>query len=219
VFSRLAHSLLAILLVLLVGLGCGTADSPTDPGNPPDPGPGPIPPPADDAVVLATGRLTLPAATTAGSSGDHEAFGITFRLDPDDEATAGQRLIFVLRDLTRPAQFCGSPEPEDGCATIDWSDDPGKINVPPSGRFENRLTLDLVTGARNFYPSLTGALALVPDLIDPTRRHTAIAGLGTSWEASLPADLVPGTDLRMRLILTKWLDPSVEIGYELRVEP
>ena len=40
---------------------------------------------------------------------------------------------------------------------------------------------------------------------------------GESWETLLGADLVSGSDLRIRLWLTKWLDPSVEVGYEVVV--
>ena len=119
--------------------------------------------------------------------------------------------------MTRPGQTCGSDEPEDGCATIDWSDDPAKPNVPPGGRFENRVTVDLAAGARDFFLSASGSLVGTPDVIDPTREHTAIPGAGVSWSAELPSDAVGGGELRMRLFLTKWLDPAVEIGYEVSV--
>lgn len=210
---RLPPSAIRLALGCLLVLGCGGADdSPTDPGDPPPP----VPPPPADSVVLATGRLSLPAATTIGSSGYHEAFAITHRLSADIVATAGQLLELELRDLTRPAQLCTSSEPEDGCAAIDWSDDPRQPGVPADGRFVNRMIVQLTTGPRELHLTRGQQLSEVPDLVDPTQEHTAIGGNGVVWETVLPADVVGATDLEMRLVLTKWLDPSVEIGYEVR---
>ena len=79
------------------------------------------------------------------------------------------------------------------------------------------MTLELATGVRDHFLSATGTLVPTPDVIDPSREHTAIPGPGTRWETALGADLITGSDLRIRLWLTKWLDPSVEIGYEVAV--
>lgn len=169
--------------------------------------------------MLASGTLSLPAASIVGTTGDHEAFALTHRLTAEQGATAGQRLVVRLRDLSRPGMGCSSDEPEDGCATIDWSDDPSKPNVPRSGRFENRVTLELTSGVKDFFLTYNEVLVETPALIDPAREHTAIPGVGAGWDTDLPADLVTGSDLRLRFFLTKWLDPAVQIGYEVVALP
>ena len=37
------------------------------------------------------------------------------------------------------------------------------------------------------------------------------------WQTELPAQIVPGSDLALRLVMTKFRGPSVVIAYEIRV--
>ena len=39
------------------------------------------------------------------------------------------------------------------------------------------------------------------------------------WSTVIPADAVPGAALSLRLIMTKFRDPSVQVGYEITLEP
>jgi len=152
-----------------------------------------------------------------GDPGSHEVLIVSHVLRSDLPATSGRLLIVSLRDATRPSQACASDEPEDGCATVDWSEDPSRPRVPPGGVFDNRLDLELVSGSRRLYLSRTLRLNDVPDLIDPLREHTAVSGAGTEWHLQLPAALEPETRLELRVIMTKWQARNVRIAYQVRV--
>ena len=210
-----ARAALAVACAGLFGalaLGCDSG-SPTDPGG----GPGPPPGPGPSGLVLAAGELRVPAAIDSDEPGFHEVFFVLQRLRPDLAPTAGRRLVVTLRDLTRPGQQCASDEPEDGCVTIDWSADPAEPRTPANGLFVNRLRLTLEAGERDYFLSRTMALNDVPDLIDPNRRHTPIGGLPIRWQTVLPTNIVPGSDLELRLVLTKWQPPEVRIGFAVEL--
>jgi hypothetical protein len=202
---RLRHG---AALALLVALGCSTDSTPTDPGTP-NPAPG--------GLVLASGTLVLPAAIDQNDAGSHEVFVVLQALRPDLMATSGRELVVALRDAGRPGQQCPSDEPEDGCASIDWSDDPASPRVPADGRFLNRLRVELDTGVKDLYLSRDFRLKDVPDIVDPNHRHTAIGGNERQWVVVLPTDLAAGSEIELRLVMTKWQAPDVRIGYEIRI--
>jgi hypothetical protein len=89
-------------------------------------------------------------------------------LAQDLGSTAGAFLVVALRDIDRTDQACSSEHPLSGCATVDWSDFDGRPGVPPSGIFDNRLSLVLQSGTRHFFLSESSALADAPDLYKPT---------------------------------------------------
>jgi hypothetical protein len=199
-----------IAVTLLAALGCSTDTTPTDPGGG---GPGPSP----GGLVLASGELQLPAAVDENDSGYHEVFVVLQELRPDLMPTSGRELVVRLRDASRPGLVCASDEPEDGCATIDWSGDPADPRVPPEGRFVNRLRVELDTGVKDLFLSRSFRLNDLPDIVDPNHEHTAIDGGGREWVLRLPTDLVAGGDLQLRVVLTKWQAPQVRIAYQIRI--
>ena len=89
-------------------------------------------------------------------------------LAQDLGSTAGAFLVVALRDIDRTDQACSSEHPLSGCATVDWSDFDGRPGVPPSGIFDNRLSLVLQSGTRHVFLSESSALADAPDLYKPT---------------------------------------------------
>ena len=113
------------------------------------------------AAALAAGTLALPAANAFGEPGFHQVLAARARLPRS--IPRGSRLVLTLRDASRPRQTCSSEHPLSGCATVDWSDDPARPKVPPSGVFLNRL----VAGGRTYYLSESGALARRPDRFEP----------------------------------------------------
>ena len=116
---------------------------------------------------LASGELSLPAATSFGSSGFHEVLTDSQTLPQDIAAAAGRRLVLTLRDLGRPEQRCDREHPLSGCATVDWSDFEGRPGVPPGGVFEHRLVLQLASGEQSFFLSESGSLNEAPDPYEP----------------------------------------------------
>ena len=189
-------------------------------GEPSPTAPGPAPPPPTSGRVLASGEISLPAATAPGEAGDHEPFTVDQALRTDLDGSSGARLVVTLRDLSRPGILCDDDDPQRSeCAAIDWSDDPAEPRVPPDGVFLNRLTVELATGDRDYYLSRDFRLADVPDLIDPNHEHTAIGGNPVRWETTLPADLVGGSGLRLRFVLSKWQPPAVRIGFAVTIDP
>jgi hypothetical protein len=195
-------------LLTLAALGCSTDTTPTDPGSP-------NPPPG--GLVLASGELRLPAAINESDPGSHEVFVVLQELRPDLRPTSGRELVLTLRDASRPGLACGSDEPEDGCATLDWSGDPEDPRVPAEGRFVNRLRIELVTGVKDLYLSRSFRLNDLPDIVDPNHEHTAIGGSGQDWSLVLPTSLAAGSDLELRIVMTKWQAPAVRIAYEIRI--
>ncbi|MCZ6706803.1 MAG: hypothetical protein O7A71_02495 [Chloroflexi bacterium] len=111
------------------------------------------------AVVLAQGVLTVPAATSFDTAGFHERYELALAVPADLGSTLGSRLVLALRDVSRPDQRCDREHPLSGCATVDWSDF--------GGVFDNRLTLSLGAGERDFFLSESGSLMLVADAFSP----------------------------------------------------
>jgi hypothetical protein len=203
----------SLAAALIMALGCGAGDStPTGPATPPTPSP-----PSAAGLVLASGELLLPGAGNESDSGNHEVLVVRHQLRSDLEGTSGQLLVLSLQDLSRPAQSCPSEEPEEGCATIDWSADPEDPRVPPGGQFVNRLDFELTSGSRRVYLSRSFHLNDVPDRVDPLREHTAVGGTASEWQLVLPAALEPDTPIELRVVMTKWQPPNVRIGYEIRL--
>lgn len=81
--------------------------------------------------------------------------------------TVGLRLVLALQDLSRADQQCDREHPLSGCATVDWSDSEGRPNVPAGGVFDNRVTLSLGAGERDFFLSESGTLLPAADAFRP----------------------------------------------------
>ncbi len=126
----------------------------------------PIQTPATDRT-LASGDFRLPAATAFGEPAFHEVLTSTQQLPADLRPSAGLRLVLRLRNVRKPEITCSRDQPLSGCATVDWSDARIRRNEPPSGVFENILTLQLASGPRTFYLSEAGVLNDQPDPLDP----------------------------------------------------
>lgn len=141
---------LPVLGAALLAAACGGAEKAASP-------------PAGSGTVLAAGELELPAAEAFGESGFHEALTGEATLPTELGPTEGRRLVLRLRDAGRPSQACDTEHPLSGCATVDWSDDESRPNVPPGGVFDNRLEL----GGQTFFLSESGALAGAPDQFRP----------------------------------------------------
>lgn len=116
---------------------------------------------------MATGEFRLPAALAFGDPGFHQVLLAARRLPQRLGKTAGLKLVLTLRDAGRPGQTCSAEHPLSGCATVDWSDDPGRPNVPESGVFVNSLTVRLASGTRTFYLRPAGTLARSPEPFEP----------------------------------------------------
>lgn len=123
-------------------------------------------PPATTAV-LAAGEFQLPAAGAFGEPGFHEVLSASFDPPAGQSNAAGKKLVLKLWDAGRPGQNCGSEHPLSGCATVDWSDAPGRPNVPSGGVFENSITLDLGGEERVFFLNESGDLKDSPEAFDP----------------------------------------------------
>ena len=123
--------------------------------------------PQAETVVLASGQIALPAAGAFGEPGFHEVLKAEGQLSADAGGPGGSRLVLKLRDLSRPSVTCDSPHPLSGCATVDWSDFPGRPGVPEGGAFENRITLPLTSGPRTYYLSESGRLRDTPEPYSP----------------------------------------------------
>ena len=173
--SKYVTGLLAVAgLALLVGCGSGTAAGPAaERTRAPSPTPavGSAGVSAGGTNILALGEFQLPAADSFGEPGFHEVLRGSHDLPADPPADldgiAGKRLILRLWDADRPQRNCGSEHPLSGCATVDWSDAPGRPNVPSGGVFNNSITLQFEDGERSFFLSESGALRDQPEAFDP----------------------------------------------------
>lgn len=119
------------------------------------------------ARILAEGEFQLPAANAFGEPGFHEVLAATHDLPSDLGSMTGSKLLLKLWDAGRPELDCDSEHPLSGCATVDWSDAPGRPNVPPGGVFENSITLRSTDGESSLFLSESGALDDSPDAFDP----------------------------------------------------
>ena len=123
--------------------------------------------PAIEGPTLAAGEFNLRAAGAFGEPGFHEDLSATHILPQDLDSTADRTLVLKLKDAGRSSQTCSQQHPLSGCATVDWSDSPDRPKVPSGGVFENRVTLQLVSGVRRFYLSESGSLNEAPDPFKP----------------------------------------------------
>ena len=173
--SKNAVLILAVTgLASVVACGSGTvaesgaeqtvAPSPTPSVNPATETAGPS---LGKSSILAAGEFQLPAADSFGEPGFHEVLAATHELPSALRSMAGLRLVLRLWDAGRPGRKCDSEHPLSGCATVDWSDAPGRPNVPPGGVFDNSITLQFAAGERSFFLSQSGALNDQPDAFDP----------------------------------------------------
>ncbi len=117
--------------------------------------------------TVASGTLPLPAAQAFGEPGFHQVLTATARVPSRLGRSAGMKIVLTLRDVTRPRQTCSQDHPLSGCATVDWSDDPLRPNVPQSGVFINSVDVRLKSESRTYYLSENGTLARRPDRFQP----------------------------------------------------
>ena len=176
--ARISKSVALILAVTglasLVACGSGTvAESESEQTVAPSPTPSVNPametagPSLGGANILAAGEFQLPGADSFGEPGFHEVLAATHELPSALGGMTDLRLVLRLWDAGRPGRQCDSEHPLSGCATVDWSDAPGRPNVPPGGVFDNSITLQIAAGERNFFLSQAGALNDRPDAFDP----------------------------------------------------
>lgn len=120
--------------------------------------------PEPSGRVVASGELALPAAGAFGEPGFHDVLTFTAAVPP---GTSGRTLVLRLRDASRPERSCASEHPLSGCATVDWSDDPGRPKVPASGVFENTLMVRAGAQSATLHLRANGRLAAAPEPFDP----------------------------------------------------
>jgi len=118
--------------------------------------------------LLLSGSFSLPAAGAFGEPGFHQILTASGILPQQLGPTEGGRLLLRLWDSGRPGLACSRDHPLSGCATVDWSDTPSRPKVPPSGVFDNSLTLHLASGEHTFFLSEEGRLNEVPNAFDPS---------------------------------------------------
>ncbi|MCH8184635.1 MAG: hypothetical protein IH862_00855 [Chloroflexi bacterium] len=46
-----------------------------------------------------------------------------------------------------------------------------------------------------------------------------MGGTAREWTAIIPSDVVPGSEMQLRVVMTKFGGPAVRIGYEVLLEP
>jgi hypothetical protein len=125
-------------------------------------------PPIEQTGTIATGELEVPAATSFEEPGFHLAFERTHVVPDDLAPPAGAKLVVRMWDSTRPDQTCSQEHPLSGCATVDWSDAIGRPNVPDTGVFDNRVTVEDASGSRDFFLTEARGLADTPDPYVPS---------------------------------------------------
>jgi hypothetical protein len=145
---------LAALLLLILVAGCGGSRSSQIASSPGA---------SVSGTTLASGELRLPAAQAFGEPGFHAVLTATARLPAMLPSSPRLGLVLELRDVGRPGQTCSQEHPLSGCATVDWADDPGRPNVPPSGVFRNALTVRLASGTRTLFLHESGSLTGMPE--------------------------------------------------------
>lgn len=116
---------------------------------------------------VAAGELRLPAASAFGDPGFHQVLTASARVPAAVRSSARFRLVLSLRDAGRRGQTCSSEHPLSGCATVDWSDDPGRPSVPANGVFANSVTVRLASGTRTFFLTPTGSLSRQANPFEP----------------------------------------------------
>jgi hypothetical protein len=166
------------------------------------------------AWMIASGSFRLPPASSSASPNLHRVVTIPMRLPEKLPLTRGLVLVVSLRDSSRGALRCLPLQPNRGCATVDWSDNPRQLRTPPNGVFEDSITI----GHQKLYLHQSGALSSLPEQFVRAGSQTPIDGLGRRWAAELVRDFPPGTPLRLRLVMTKVGRPDVRIAYNVHLE-
>ncbi len=46
-----------------------------------------------------------------------------------------------------------------------------------------------------------------------------MGGTAREWTTIIPSDVVPGSEMQLRVVMTKFGAPAVRIGYEVLLEP
>jgi hypothetical protein len=111
--------------------------------------------------------LSLPAAGAFGEPGFHEVLNAAHSLPEDLGDVWRKTLVLRLWDAGRSGVACSSQHPLSGCATVDWSDAPGRPNVPAGGVFRNTVTLRLASGEHTLFLSESESLRDDPDPFKP----------------------------------------------------
>ncbi len=111
-------------------------------------------------TVLASGTHNLDFSNGPGDANFNSAITRMHTLPLDLGATAGDRLIVSLRDLTQTSQVCpGDEDPSgglfDGCATVDWPF-PGRRGI-------NLVEAQLTTGLETFHLRMGDVLSSQPE--------------------------------------------------------
>jgi hypothetical protein len=114
--------------------------------------------------VIAGGTFALPAAHAFGEPGFHQVLTASRRLPA---RLHGVRIVLTLSDASRPRQRCAEEHPLSGCATVDWSDDPSRPAVPPSGVFRNSITFRTRAGRVTLFLHPNGTLTRLPEPFRP----------------------------------------------------
>ena len=108
----------------------------------------------------------MTAASSFDDPGFHEALIVSATV-PDLGPRPGSDLVLTLRDSSRPEQACSRQHPLSGCASVDWSDSPGRPNVPANGIFDNYLVVVTASGETTLFLREDGRLAGDPEEFDP----------------------------------------------------
>jgi hypothetical protein len=91
------------------------------------------------AASLGSATVEIPAASAFGDRGFHEVVEATGVLA--ESVPSGVTILVLLQDAGRPNRTCDTEHPLSGCVTVDWSDSPDRLNVPPGGVFDNHLAI------------------------------------------------------------------------------
>lgn len=167
-YTFLVRRLLPVMLVALLALLAACAD-----GGEPAPQPTindaaeVAPATSGPSAVLATGTIAVVAANSFDDPGFHLLAVVNATLPADLSPTSGRQLVLTLRDSSRPDQTCARQHPLSGCVTIDWSDAPGRSNVPPGGVFDNHIALSVGGAQSVFFLHEDGRLDPEPETFDP----------------------------------------------------
>ena len=123
--------------------------------------------PPSRSALLASGTISLPAASSFDGPGFHEAVTVSATVPAALGPSPGNKLVLTLRDSGRPEQACSQQHPLSGCATVDWSDSPSRPNVPPNGVFDNHIVVVTAGGELTLFLREDGRLATEPEQFDP----------------------------------------------------
>jgi hypothetical protein len=165
--------------------------------------------------MVLGGAFAVPPARTIFDPGFHRAVAIVRRLPREGLPPSGVKVFLTLRDASRPGFVCRSDDPRDGCTTIDWTDVPDRPRTPLGGVFRNSVTVRLASGTVRLYLRRDGTLQRTPEPYTADSARSSISGRGRVWRGYLPPRLVPGSLVRLHLVVTKIGRPHVRIAWRL----